>query len=61
MEDLAACIDRLESIDAIRQLVSRYGMCIDRRDMDALTKLFVPEVRVSRTESGHIFTGISSV
>ena len=53
MDDLAARIDRLESIDAIRQLVSFYGMCIDHRDMDTLTKLFIPEVRVTRTESGH--------
>jgi hypothetical protein len=52
-DDLAERIDRLESLDAIRQLVSRYGMLIDCRDMDALVDLFVDDVRVTRTSSGH--------
>lgn len=52
-EDLARRVDRIESIDAIRQLVSRYGMLIDRREIDDLVELFVPDVRVSRTARGH--------
>jgi hypothetical protein len=52
-DDLALRLDRMESTDAIRQLVSRYGMLIDCRDIDALVDLFVPDVRVSRTEHGH--------
>jgi hypothetical protein len=53
MDDLAARVERLESIHAIRQLVSRYGVLLDQRDLDGATDLFVPDVRVSRTESGH--------
>lgn len=46
-------IDRLESLDAIRQLASRYALLLDRRDMDGLVDLFVPDIRVTRTEYGH--------
>jgi len=46
-------IDRLESREAIRNLVARYAVLIDARDLDALTELFVDDVRVSRTERGH--------
>jgi ketosteroid isomerase-like protein len=53
MQELERRIDRLESRDAIRQLVSRYGVLIDARDLDALTALFVDDVRVTRTERGH--------
>lgn len=52
MDELTQRIDRLESIDAIRQLVSRYGMLLDRRDLDALTNLFVDDVRVTRETRG---------
>jgi hypothetical protein len=52
-DDLLARIDRLESVEGIRQLVARYGVLIDARDLDALTELFVPDVRVTRTERGH--------
>jgi hypothetical protein len=45
-------LDRLESLAAIRQLPSRYGLALDARDMDALVGLFVPEVRVGRDERG---------
>ncbi len=53
MQELERRIDRMESRDAIRQLVSRYGVLIDARDLDALTALFVDDVRVTRTERGH--------
>jgi hypothetical protein len=53
MDDIAQRIDRLESRDAIRQLVSRYGVLIDSRDLDGLTNLFVDDARVTRTERGH--------
>jgi hypothetical protein len=52
-EDIETRLDRMESIDAIRQLVSRYGMLIDCRDVDTLVGLFVPDCRVTRTDSGH--------
>jgi hypothetical protein len=52
MDDLAHRIDRLESREAIRQLVSHYGVLIDSRDLDGLTNLFVDDARVTRTERG---------
>jgi hypothetical protein len=45
-------LDRLESLAAIRQLPSRYGLALDSRDMDSLVALFVPDVRVGRDERG---------
>lgn len=52
MEDLAQRVDRLESRESIRQLVSRYAVLIDSRDLDGLTDLFVDDTRVTRTERG---------
>ena len=45
-------IDRLESLDQIRQLPAKYALCVDMRDMDALANLFVDDVYVSREKSG---------
>jgi hypothetical protein len=50
--ELTQRIDRLESREAIRNLVARYAVLIDARDLDALTDLFVEDVRVSREERG---------
>lgn len=44
--DFAARVDRLESIEAIRQLAARYAVALDARDLDTLVELFVPDVRV---------------
>lgn len=54
MSDMAleARIDRLESLDAIRQLPARYALCLDMRDMNAMVSLFTPDVRVGREQSG---------
>jgi len=52
MTDLEARIDRLESLDAIRQLVSKYALSLDMRDVDAHVNLFAEDIRVSREESG---------
>ena len=52
MTDLEARIDRLESLDAIRQLVSKYALSLDMRDVDAHVNLFAPDIRVSRQASG---------
>jgi hypothetical protein len=41
-------IDRLESIDAIRQLVSKYALTLDMRNLDQHVNLFVPDVDVGR-------------
>ena len=45
-------IDRLESLEAIRQLPARYALCLDMRDMNAMVSLFTPDVRVGREQSG---------
>ena len=41
-------LDRLESIDAIRDLVARYAVTLDERDLDGLVGLFVDDVKASR-------------
>ncbi len=52
MSGLEARIDRLESLDAIRQLVSKYALSLDMRDLDAHVNLFAPDIRVSRNQVG---------
>lgn len=56
MEDAQAEIlrrlDRIESRDEIRQLISKYSLALDMRDMDALAGLFAPDVKVGRGQSG---------
>lgn len=43
---LEARIERLEALEAIRQLAFGYALAIDARDLDALVKLYVEDVRV---------------
>lgn len=50
--DLAARIDRLESLDAIRQLASKYALAIDVRDLDAIVSLYLPDVKVGPQVQG---------
>jgi len=50
---LAARIDRLEALEAIRQLAARYAVAVDARDLDTLVALFVPDVRVGGGAIGH--------
>lgn len=45
-------IDRLESLDAIRQLPAKYALTLDMRDIDAMVTLFPADVRVGREQSG---------
>ncbi len=52
MASLLARIDRLESLDEIRQLPAKYAVCVDMRDFDQLANLFVDDVFVSKTQSG---------
>lgn len=49
---LLARIDRLESLDQIRQLPAKYALALDMRDMDAMVSLFPADVRVGREASG---------
>ncbi|MFT5576922.1 MAG: hypothetical protein ACI89D_002452 [Bermanella sp.] len=51
-EELLNRIDRLESLDEIRQLVAKYSLSLDMRDLDAHVNLFAPDIRVSRELSG---------
>lgn len=45
-------LNRLESIEEIRQLVAKYALSLDMRDLDAHVNLFAPDIRVSREETG---------
>lgn len=45
MQDLTARIDRLESIEAIRDITARYPILLDARELDGLVELFVDDVR----------------
>jgi ketosteroid isomerase-like protein len=50
--DINARLDRLESTEEIRQLVAKYCLALDMRDLDALVSLFPEDVRVSREHRG---------
>ena len=54
MRSLEERIDRLESLDAIRQLPAKYALALDMRDMDALVSLFLEDVRVGKDASGRL-------
>ncbi len=50
--ELLKRIERLESLDEIRQLVAKYSLSLDMRDLDAHVNLFAPDIRVSRDKTG---------
>jgi uncharacterized protein (TIGR02246 family) len=56
MDDVQAEIlrrlDRIESRDEIRQLISKYSLALDMRDMEAMANLFVPDVKAGGGKSG---------
>jgi hypothetical protein len=52
MTDIAADVARLLAYESIRQLAARYAVATDRRDIDSLVALFVPDVRVGRDTYG---------
>ena len=52
LSNLEARIDRLESLDQIRQLPAKYALALDMRDMDAMVSLFPADVRVGKEASG---------
>ncbi len=49
---MEARIDRLESLDAIRQLPAKYALTLDMRDIDMMVTLFPEDVRVGKDASG---------
>jgi hypothetical protein len=50
--DANARLERLEALDEIRQLVAKYCLSLDMRDLDALCGLFPEDVRVGKGTSG---------
>ncbi|MFK7840781.1 MAG: nuclear transport factor 2 family protein [Sphingorhabdus sp.] len=52
MSDIETRIDRLESLDAIRQLPAKYALTLDMRDIDMMVTLFPADVRVGKEASG---------
>lgn len=52
MTTLEARIDRLESLDSIRQLPAKYSLALDMRDMDAMVSLFPSDVHVGKDAEG---------
>jgi len=49
--------DRLAAEADIRQLVARYAVATDQRDLNALVDLFTPDVKVGWSPSGEPMTG----
>jgi len=47
-------IDRLESLDQVRQLAAKYALALDMRDMDAMVSLFPADVRVGKSTTGRV-------
>ena len=50
--EILARLDRLESRDEIRQLISKYSLALDMRDMDAMVNLFPEDVAVGGGKAG---------
>jgi SnoaL-like domain len=50
--ELEARVARLEAVEEIRQLVARYALALDGRDVATLVSLFVPDVEVHDGRSG---------
>ena len=51
-DSLSSRLDRLESLDEIRQLPAKYALSLDMRDLDAHVNLFAADIRVSRDRVG---------
>jgi len=54
MTTLEERIERLESLDSIRQLVSKYSLALDVRDLDAMVSLFPSNVKVGKNAIGRL-------
>jgi hypothetical protein len=52
MQDLAARVERLEALDEIRQLATKYAVALDMRDLNAVVNLFVDDVGVPGKQRG---------
>ena len=47
-------VERLLAYEEIRQLVARYAVAVDSRDLDTLVSLFVDDVQVGRDQRGRV-------
>jgi ketosteroid isomerase-like protein len=47
VNDTAARLERLEAIEAIRDITARYPIALDARDLDTLVNLFIEDVKAS--------------
>src|SRR6516225_784230 len=47
VKDLESRLERLESIDAIRDITARCRMALDARDLDALVNRFIEDVKAA--------------
>ena len=54
MADLLKRVEKLEALDEIRQLVAKYALSLDMRDLDAHVNLFAEDIQVSRTLQGRV-------
>src|SRR5689334_22508970 len=52
LQELAARLDRVESMQAIGQLPIRYALAVDSRDLDTWVGLFVEDVDCGRRGRG---------
>lgn len=52
IDQLLERVDRLESLEQIRQLPPKYALSLDQRDIDALVNLFVDDVGVGGGRRG---------
>lgn len=50
--DLLSRLDRLESLDEIRQLAAKYSLALDMRDLNAMAGLFPEDVSVGKGQAG---------
>lgn len=51
-DELIKKIERLESLDEIRQLAAKYSLSLDMRDLDAHVNLFAQDIQVTRELKG---------
>ena len=52
LDELRRRIDRLEATEQIRQLVSRYALALDSRNVEGLVELFVDDVQAGGDQRG---------
>jgi hypothetical protein len=59
--DLEARIRRLEDIEEIRSLITRYGVAMDERQMDETREMFTPDARLTSKDGVFAAVGLESI